>query len=179
MITIYSCMPSANIVAASTGCHPNHGVALFHILPGLIYIQKTIIIQQKLLICANDHTIPLTILFGQEENASRYVVSVSSVAEVTLKAFEPTSISWGLPYIIVQQHALAWVGLNRAWASHRECARRVPVGSYNHLPSIWAFILFYNYINKTSLKKAAPKHKQSVWLQHLLARRETAAGLSG
>lgn len=35
----------------------------------------------------------------------------------------------GHPYIIVQLHALAWAGLNRAWASHGECARRVPVAT--------------------------------------------------
>lgn len=142
-------------------------VAIFHILPALIYIQKTIRLKilhivpfnltcrqrwrkscipnsaksYRSLLTAN--RIPLTILFGREENASRFVVL--SVAEVTLKAFTPTSLSWGLPYIIVQQHALAWVGLNRAWASHRECARRVPVGSSDHLPSILASSLFHTF----------------------------------
>ena len=41
---------------------------------------------------------------------------------------------------------LAWVGLNRAWASHRECARRVPVAAaaqINHSPSILSFILLH------------------------------------
>lgn len=45
----------------------------------------------------------------------------------------------------IQQGALAWAGLNRAWASQRECARRVTVATtersivrhiFYHLPSL-------------------------------------------
>lgn len=54
---------------------------------------------------------------------------------------------------------LGWVGLNRAWASHRECARRVPVAAavqINHSPSILSFILLHTFarIFKGRLKAA-------------------------
>lgn len=152
-------MEFSNVHKTSSKSHQS--AAICHIEPVQIYIRKPIRLQIV-------HVVPFNLTEGTVEGAVFLILQKLLIpahgqqnqahnstwtwekrkqvgrgwAELHLKAFKPTSVWWTLPYIIVQQHALAWVGLNRAWASHRECARRVTVGNQKHLPSILAASLF-------------------------------------